>query len=121
MAKTIEEIYELMSKVYPQHRMNWCGSNACACIGCVNRSSPIRELITREEWEMWRNDFFSRYRPYLTIDGLRELLNSMSSQERIVKIEEMKSNASLPPYPYLSWNECCNDLYGQLRHIKLNF
>ena len=37
-------------------RMRWCESEACACMGCANRSGKLERLgFTKEQWTAWEN------------------------------------------------------------------
>ena len=49
------EINEILSTIKNiRTRFRWCENDACACMGCVNRSEKERVgNITKEEYENW--------------------------------------------------------------------
>lgn len=52
-------VNRIMENIYSEFRYRWCEADACACMGCVNRSEINVQKkmqvspITKEEWQRW--------------------------------------------------------------------
>lgn len=45
-----------IAKAPRRHQMNWCGGQACACMGCIN--SEFYEIgLTKAHWQVWMEEF----------------------------------------------------------------
>jgi hypothetical protein len=53
---SLRAIEAAMQKMPHNWRMRWCEAQACACMGCVNRSGGLQQLgFTKEQWTAWKN------------------------------------------------------------------
>ena len=104
--KTLVELNELMKKVYPNHRLRWCYGQACACMGCVNNSSPIANLISQNEWNSWMEHQNTILRIQKTKKELMGELKSKDEQGRKKLFDYWNSGNEGPPLPFLDWKEC---------------
>jgi len=49
-----DTIDSLMGRMPPPWRYRWCESNACACLGCANRSGGLtRDGFSKADWSKW--------------------------------------------------------------------
>ena len=52
----LEKLEAGIAKSPREYQMNWCGSGACACMGCINREFYEMNL-TQSHWEVWMEEF----------------------------------------------------------------
>lgn len=55
--KTDAEVDEIMARIPERFRFIglWCNSDACFCLGCINRTWLEGKDVTKKEWEAWRS------------------------------------------------------------------
>jgi len=64
--KTIETA---MQKLPYRWRMRWCESQACACMGCANRSGKLEQLgFTKQQWTAWKNSLSEEEKEVYRLD-----------------------------------------------------
>ena len=125
--KSIEEINNMMFSVLPNNRFRWCENHICACMGCVNVSSGLSQILSKEEWQSWVSFQYSLndQRTKLSIEELKNIAgnNQLSLKTRLLikrkkiqktSVELILEDADLmkllPPLPYLSWGEVFNEI-----------
>ncbi len=125
--KSIQELNNLMFSVNPEHRLRWCESGPCACVGCVNVSGQLGNIISKEEWQYWLSfqHSLNDKRTTLSIEELKNIAesNQLSLKTRLLikrnKIQKTSVELILedddlmkllPPLPYLSWGEVFNEI-----------
>lgn len=53
---SFKAIEAAMQKLPHDWRMRWCEAQACACMGCANRSGKLEQLgFTKQQWTAWKN------------------------------------------------------------------
>lgn len=50
-------------------RMRWCEAQACACMGCANRSGGLQRLgFIKEQWTAWKNSLSEKEKEAYRLD-----------------------------------------------------